>query len=244
MLHAVSSFRAPGEGPGEGRGRPLPPEGAGPRSPPPHEPAIKAPWPPLLIALGLVALFAAQALSGGQDATIDRFGFRASSLSAGGWTGLLTAPWVHAGWSHAILNALAALAFGTPVARRFGKGAMRSAAFLVFYVMCGVIGSLGFALFHLHDASVLVGASGAIAGLMGASSRLIPPFGRAGLAPFTSPTVLAMAGSWLALNLVFALIGLNLGGSNAPLAWEAHLFGYAAGLFLIGPAARLLDEAD
>lgn len=202
---------------------------------PPSEPAIRAPWPALLLAGLLPAIYALQRVSGDPFAVADRLGFHPSLLKEGVWTGLLTAMFVHAGWMHALLNAVWALAFGAPVARRFGAGALSAAAFALFFVVCGVAGSLGFAAFHLDDASTLVGASGGVAGLMGAASRMIPPHdGR--LAPLTSRPVLTMAGAWIAVNLLFAVIGLSLGGGGAPVAWQAHLFGYAAGLFLIAPA--------
>lgn len=220
------------------------PEGGGGGSPspqrdgsPPHEPAIRAPWPALLLAAACPLGYALQHLGGPPLAAADRLGFRPSLLAEGGWTGLLTALFVHAGWTHAWLNGLAALAFGAPVSRRLGTRPTGAAQFLLFFVACGVVGSLGFALPHLHDPSVLVGASGGIAGLMGAASRMTPPVG-AGLLPLNSRPVLIMAGSWIAVNAVFALVGLDLGTSGAPLAWEAHLAGYAAGLFAIGPVLR------
>ncbi len=55
------------------------------------------------------------------------------------------------------------------------------------------------------------------------------------LAPFTSRTVLAMAISWLLINAVMAFVGLGAVTGDAPIAWEAHLVGYAVGLLAIGP---------
>lgn len=223
-------WRKPGGGPGEGSGR---------RGPPKPEPAYKGPWPALMTAVLLVGVYAAQVASGDALAAADRFGFHPQALAQGGWTGLFTALFVHAGWTHVLLNALAALAFGAPVARRFGVRGAGPAAYLVFFVLCGVLGSLGFAALQGGREAVLVGASGAIAGLMGASSRMIPPH-HGPLARFTSPSVLAMAGAWLAVNLLFAVTGLGMATAGAPLAWQAHLAGYAAGLFLIGPALALV----
>lgn len=222
-------WRTPGGGPGEGSGRPAPPR---------PEPAFNAPWPALATAVLLVGVFLAQVATGDPLAAADRFGFHAQTLGQGGWTGLLTAVFVHAGWTHVLLNALAALAFGAPVARRFGVRGAGPAAYLVFFVACGVLGSLGFAALQGGREAVLVGASGAIAGLMGAASRMVPPH-HGPLARFTSPSVLAMAGAWLAVNLLFAVTGLGMANAGAPLAWQAHLAGYAAGLFLIGPALAL-----
>ena len=220
-----------GGGGGFGGGTP-----AGGRKP---EPAINAPWPALVLALSAPLGFALQHLGGDPLLAADKLGFRPSLLPGAGWSGLITALFVHAGWSHAILNGLAALAFGAPVARRFGRGAAAAAAFALFFVLCGVLGSLGFAAVQGGSAGVLVGASGGIAGLMGAASRMIPP-GGAGLAPLTSRPVLAMAVAWIAVNLIFALIGLSFAGGGAPMAWQAHLAGYAAGLFLIAPALQAL----
>ena len=83
---------------------------------------------------------------------------------------------------------------------------------------------------------MLVGASGAISGLMGATSRLIDR--RGALASFRSRTVIGMAAAWGFINLLMALRWIDVGSGGAPIAWEAHLFGYAAGLLLIAPFSR------
>jgi membrane associated rhomboid family serine protease len=43
---------------------------------------------------------------------------------------------------------------------------------------------------------------------------------------------------WVVVNLLIAFTGLDVGQGSQPVAWEAHLFGYAAGLLLIGSIAR------
>jgi membrane associated rhomboid family serine protease len=193
------------------------------------------------VAASILALYALQSLAGAADGVALRFGFSPADLAAGRWGGLVTALFVHAGWAHAILNAVAALAFGAPVARLLGTSAWRGLAFFAFYLVCGVIGSLGFAVLHLGSTAVLVGASGAVAGLMGAASRLVERAGR--LAPFASRTVIGMGVSWIVVNLLLAVFGFTAVSGGAPIAWEAHLFGYAAGLLAIGPVAHLLRRA-
>ena len=225
--------RDPWRAPGGGAGGPPPLRPGG------REPAIRAPWPALALAGLVVVAWLAQIATGEPLAVADRFGFRPQALTAGGWTGLFTALFVHAGWTHALLNALACLAFGAPVAKRFGVRGAGPAAFALFYVVCGVIGSLGFAALSGGGEAVLVGASGAIAGLMGAASRMVPPHDGP-LARLWSPPVLTMAGAWLAVNLVFAVAGLGVATGGAPLAWQAHLAGYAAGVLGIGPALALV----
>ena len=209
---------------------------------PKSEPILRAPWPPLLLAAAIVILYALQTQAPEPAALQERFGFSPEAMLRGRWGGLITALFVHGGWTHAILNALAALAFGTPVARLLGTRAAGAAGFFAFYFLCGALSSLGFAAVHPASSSVLVGASGAIAGLMGASSRLIER--RGVLSSFTSRPVLGMAAGWVAVNLAIAVIGLDLGGGRTPIAWEAHLVGYAVGLLTIGPVMRAFARAD
>jgi membrane associated rhomboid family serine protease len=202
----------------------------------PREPAIRAPAPVLTLALLLVALFVLQGF-GDDEAVLRRFGFSPLDLADGRWSGLFTSMFVHGNWPHVILNALGALAFGAPVARLMGHGAAGGARFYSFYIICGVVAALGYAALHPGEDAVLVGASGAVAGLMGAASRLLES--RRALAPFRSRTVVGMAAAWIVINLMMGFVGIDAISGGASIAWEAHLFGYAAGLFLIGPAARL-----
>lgn len=208
-----------------------------PAEPPAHEPALRAPWPALALAASFLILYGLQTLAG-SDAMVGRFAFSPADLEAGRLLGLVTALFIHGGWAHAFLNSLGALAFGAPIARLFGKGAGGVAAFFVFFLICGAISSLGYAALHWGQPYMLVGASGAVSGFMGAASRLM---GRGpGLAPFASRPVVGMAGAWIFVNLVVAVVGLGAVTGGAPIAWEAHLFGYAAGLMLIGPSVALL----
>ncbi len=213
-------------------------EGVGPPPRAEHQPFLNAPWPVLALVGAMLAAYALQSLSGRSDAAIDAFGFSPASLTQGRWSGLVTALFLHGGWAHVGLNALAALAFGVPVARLFGKDVRGVLAFFAFYLACGAISSLGYAGLHWGAPSVLVGASGAVSGLMGAASRLIER--RPGLAPLASPTVVGMAAAWIVVNGLIALSGFSVGAGGVPVAWEAHLVGYAAGLLTVWPIARAL----
>ena len=214
--------------------------------PPPAEPpprAFNAPWPPLLISALIVALYGLQSAGGRPEAAAERFGFAPARLAQGDWTGVVTALFVHGGWAHAILNSLGALAFGAPLARLFGARAAGALLFFGFFIGCGVLANLGYAGLHAGSPYLLVGASGGVSALMGGASRLVDPRyrdGRSGLAPFRSRTVVSMALSWIAINLAVAVVGLGALSGGAPIAWEAHLIGYAAGLLAVGPAARLM----
>lgn len=205
-----------------------------------REPAINAPWPVLTIIAAIVACYGLQ-LAFGPVAVVESFGFRSAQLWRGDVVGVVTAIFLHGGWAHLAANAAFILAFGTPVARRMGTGGAGAVAFFLFFLVCGAAGNLGFALVRPGDQEPLIGASGAAAGLMGAASRLMapPPW----LARFQSQAVISMAASWVVINLIVAVVGWAPGSGGAPVAWQAHLFGYAAGLLLIGPVLRVLRRA-
>ena len=162
-------------------------------------------------------------------------------LGAGRWETLVTAMFLHGGWLHTLMNAAGALAFGAPVARLFGERAGGAFAFFLFYIVCGVISGLGFALLNPSEAVPVVGASGAVSGLMGGASRLIDR--RGALGPILGRTPIGMGAAWIVINLVFGLTTLTPGADGMQIAWQAHLAGYFAGLLLIGPFARALRKA-
>ncbi len=224
--------------------------------PPAHEPVSRAPWPPLIIAAVLVGLYAWQTVDGQAAACLRddpnadclRYAFSPDQLDHGQFKGLVTALFMHGSWAHVLFNAVFCVAFGAPVAKLFGLTAKGVLTFFAFFLACGVIGNLGYAAVHLHGAVPLLGASGAIAGFMGATSRLLDrrtaEGGFSGLAPFTNKTVVAMAAAWVVINLIVGVFGVDIGfgAAGQPVAWEAHLFGYGAGLLLIGPTARVLGR--
>ncbi len=213
----------------------------------PKQPAIKAPWPVVLLVLAIVGSYLVQSVWVDETALVITYGFAPIMLHEGRYLPLVTSMFLHGGWTHAGMNALGAMAFGVPTARLLGLGYQSAQgratihgglAFLLFFLVCGVLGSLGYGLVHRDGQAILIGASGGVAGLMGAASRMIDrPIG---LSPYRSPTVIGMGAAWIIVNLLMALTGLAPGTGGIAIAWEAHLFGYAAGLLLIGPAARIM----
>jgi membrane associated rhomboid family serine protease len=204
---------------------------------PVREPMFNAPWPALAIVVVIVVAYGLQAALAPGDQGVRQWAFAPADLDHGRLTGLITVMFVHGGWAHALINALAALAFGPPVARLMGPRLKGPALFFLFYLVCGVIATLGYTLMHLHSPEPIVGASGAIAGLMGASARMLGPEARP-LAPILSRPVLSFGGSWVVVNALMAIFGGPL-MEGAPIVWEAHIAGFAAGVLLIGPFARL-----
>ena len=99
------------------------------------------------------------------------------------------------------------------------------------------------------DSLSVIGASGAISGLMAAALRMLPgqtPWavpGETPLAPLFSRQLLIFSAIWAAINLLTGITGLGMGGESGLIAWQVHLGGYAAGLLLSGPFDRLRPRA-
>ena len=197
---------------------------------------FNAPWTIVVLCVGLIALYGAQTLFV-PDALRDHYGVSGPALLAGRWQTLLTSLFLHGSWPHVLMNSVAALAFGPPVARLLGTNARGAAVFFLVYLVCGVAGGLGFVVTAPHGVNPVVDASGAISGLLGAASRIIQGRGRIG--PMFGSTVLGMAAAWAIVNVVLGVSGLTPGAMGMPVAWQAHLAGYLAGVVLIGPFARL-----
>jgi len=205
---------------------------------PPREKILNAPMVAVVLALSMPVLFLLQQrLSDGGLS----YAFLPSSLIYGDWwPGLFSAMLVHGGWGHVVANAVAALAFGPPVARLF-PGLKGAAIFLAFYIVCGLIALIGYALVHLASNDPVVGASGAVFGLMGAALRLLGSRnGR--LRAVSDRRVLTAAAAIMAVNAATGLIGFAPGVEGARIAWEAHAAGFVFGLLVIGPVARLFGQ--
>ena len=208
---------------------------------PAREPLFNAPWTILTLCLGLIALYAVQRLTI-PDHVLDTLGVSAAALRAGEWGNLFTSMFLHGSWSHVLLNALSAFAFGPPTARLMGTNARGALSFFAFYLTCGLLAGLGFVVLNLNSPDAAVGASGAISGLVGASSRLIQGRGRIG--PILGRVVIGMGLAWNIANILFGVTGLTPGAGGMMVAWQAHLVGYVAGVLLIGPFARLAGVGD
>lgn len=147
---------------------------------------------------------------------------------------------VHAGWAHVAMNAVAAFAFGPPVARLMG-GFRGVVSFLIYYMACGMVATAGYGLIHPSSHDSLVGASGAVFGLMGGALRML---GRTGhhLRPLGDRRFLTAAFAIMSVNAAVGLVGLAPGMDGARVAWEAHAFGFVCGALLIGPLAKAFES--
>jgi membrane associated rhomboid family serine protease len=148
---------------------------------------------------------------------------------------------LHGSWTHLAINCLWLFAFGPVVARRFG-----SAAFVAFFVLCGVAGAALFVALDWGVNVAAVGASGAISGLMGAAIRMMdirnPYLGAVTLRlqPLLSRGVVTFSIAFLLINLLSGYLGFLFVGAGQEIAWQAHVGGYVAGLLLAGVFERYL----
>ncbi len=144
---------------------------------------------------------------------------------------LITNVFMHGGWLHLIINMWTLWLFGVPVEDRLG-----SWRFLLFYLACGVGGSLGHLLFNLDSAIPVVGASGAIAGVLGAFTWLFTRATVTVVVPiiiiplmFSIPAVLYTL-FWFALQVVQGWMSYGDAASGGGIAWFAHLGGFVVGV--------------
>ncbi|MBD3837881.1 rhomboid family intramembrane serine protease [Brevundimonas sp.] len=213
------------------------PQGRFDAPPPGRERIFNAPLTVVLIAVSMPVLFFFQQRLPDEGVSM---AFAPADLADGRWGTLFTSMLLHVGWAHAIMNAIAALAFGAPVARLFGDR-IGPTVFLLFYVACGALAALGYGLVHWGSSDPMVGASGAVFGLIGGATRLMgaPQGWRGGrVLSLLDRRVIAASIAWMAVNAVTGLIGYAPGADGARIAWEAHAFGFLAGLLAIGPLGR------
>jgi membrane associated rhomboid family serine protease len=204
------------------------------------EPIFNAPWPAVLAMVSI--LLSNLVLGTASNETVYRLALEPVRIWSGDMAGLVTSLFVHGGWVHALMNAVFALAFGAPVARLLGLGVRGGTLFILLYIVCGVLAGLGYAAIHPQSTNLVIGASGAVAGLMGGAGRLMDRPGQ--LSSLFAPRALSLAISWLIINLVMAVFGGFPGMGTGPVAWEAHLFGFVAGALLISPASWLAARSE
>jgi membrane associated rhomboid family serine protease len=160
---------------------------------------------------------------------------------------VLLSMFLHAGWLHLLGNMLFLAIFGNNVEDRLGK-----AGYLAFYLICGYAAAYGFAATSPGSAAPLIGASGAIAGVLGAYLVLYPRARVWSLVPFLLFLPLRIP-AWLVLGLWFVLqwaysAGYAAAGAGS-VAYPAHLIGFALGALIgllaraAGPPARPYTQA-
>jgi membrane associated rhomboid family serine protease len=151
---------------------------------------------------------------------------------------LISSMFMHASWAHILGNMLYLWIFGDNIEDRVGH-----AKFLVFYVVCGLAASMAHILFATDSVIPSLGASGAIAGVLGAYLVLFP---RKSVKVLVARMIVSMPafmvlGMWIVLQ-VFAQISV-VGGAGDGVAYMAHIGGFVAGLVLIFMLGRRAPSA-
>ena len=152
------------------------------------------------------------------------------------WGTVLTSMFMHGGWLHLLGNMLFLWIFADNVEDSMGHG-----RFILFYVLCGVAAALAQALPEPNSAIPMVGASGAISGVLGAYLLLYPHARVLVLIPlgFVPLFVRWPAGILLTLWFLLQLLGNLLASADAQqamqggVAFRAHIGGFIAGMLLI-----------
>jgi membrane associated rhomboid family serine protease len=183
------------------------------------------------ILLAINVLFFFVELSGG-DAFIEKWAFIPSRFLAnpgGDLLTLFTSLFMHASWLHLGSNMLYLWIFGDNVEDRFGHG-----KFLIFYLLCGLAATFAQLAFSINSTLPNLGASGAIAGVLGAYILLFPNGkirvlqGQAVI----QVSALIVIGLWIILQLFSGIGSLTETADTGGVAFMAHIGGFVAGVLL------------
>ncbi|MFQ5643402.1 MAG: rhomboid family intramembrane serine protease [Thiogranum sp.] len=147
------------------------------------------------------------------------------------WMTLFTSMFMHGGWMHLIGNMLYLWIFGNNV-----EDAMGHTRFIVFYLVCGVAAALTQALPDTGSEIPMIGASGAVSGILGAYLLMYPharvlvaiPIGII-ITTLRIPAVYVL-GFWFLMQLISSALA---GGQQGGVAFGAHIGGFIAGMALI-----------
>ena len=154
------------------------------------------------------------------------------------WMTIFSAMFLHGGWFHIVSNMWILFIFGDNVEDRMGSG-----GYLVFYLLSGVAAGLLQAFLLPSSSAPMIGASGAIAGVLGAYLVLYPRARILSLVPilfiFTlieipAPIFLLF---WFATQLFSGVLSLS-GAGGSGIAWWAHIGGFVFGMLSVFLFAR------
>ena len=182
-----------------------------------------------LIVLNVLFFFVE--LSGG-DSFIEKWAFvpgRFLANPAGDFLTLFTSMFMHAGWLHLGGNMLYLWIFGDNVEDRFGH-----VKFIIFYLLCGLAATFAQLAFSLDSNVPNLGASGAIAGVLGAYILLFPQ-GRVRVLQgqrVVQLSALIVIGLWIILQLFSGIGSISDAADTGGVAYMAHIGGFIAGFVL------------
>jgi membrane associated rhomboid family serine protease len=193
--------------------------------------AARTPGVTIALVAANVACFVLElSLGDNLDPFLQRWGLVPADMSAVAAVTLLTSTFLHAGWLHLLSNMIYLGVFGPAVEDRLG-----AARFLALYLASAVVGSLVYLVAQHASETPAIGASGAIAGVIGAHLLLYPGATLGSLAPVVflhvvegTPTLVLLV-VWLVTQLLSGVASVT---ASTGIAWWAHLGGLASGLIL------------
>ncbi len=163
----------------------------------------------------------------------DPFWSAAYSLSLFPYLAFFTAMFLHGGWIHLIANMWTLWIFGDNV-----EDCMGHVRFLIFYLLCGIAAEIAHVWMHPHSTIPVIGASGAISGVLGAYYALFPLARIIVMIPifffpffFEIPAILYI-GIWYLMQLFSGTFSVVVQGSVTEVAWWAHIGGFVTGLVI------------
>jgi membrane associated rhomboid family serine protease len=182
----------------------------------------------LILINGLVFLFQLSLSEHDLEAFVKTYGLIPAAFS---WTAVVTSMFVHAGWSHVIGNMLFLWIFGDNVEDRMGHG-----RFLVFYLLAGVAAAFVQTWADPSSTIPLIGASGAIAGVMGAyivmfpHSRVLVLVFLVFFIDVVEIPALFFLGIWFLMQLVLGVGRTAAESAGGGVAYWAHAAGFVVGI--------------
>lgn len=152
----------------------------------------------------------------------------------GAYLSFITSMFLHGGWMHLLGNMIFLYVFGDNIEDRFGHG-----RFLLFYLLTGAAAAATQVFIEPSSGVPMVGASGAIAGVLGAYVILFPRARVLTLIPIfvffqlIELPAFVFLGLWFLMQIVSGLLALQIGADAGGVAWWAHIGGFVAGAVLL-----------
>lgn len=204
-------------------------------------PRVLTPYCNFGLVLCNVAIFFYQLSRPDLDSLVHEYGAIPADIMTGTHlSGLITAMFLHGGWMHLLGNMLYLWIFGDNI-----EGLMGHQRYIIFYLLCGVAATMAHIAMMPNSDEPMIGASGAISGVLGAYLVKFPRARILILVPiflcftFRIPALFVL-GFWFLTQLTNGLGGCaNIGGDNV--AWFAHIGGFVTGVLLVKLFERKRD---
>ncbi|SDM01583.1 rhomboid family intramembrane serine protease [Halarsenatibacter silvermanii] len=151
---------------------------------------------------------------------------------AGEFHTIFTSMFMHGGLGHLIVNMWILALFGDNVEDRMGR-----ISFLIFYLLSGLAASSTHMYFNINSIIPVIGASGAVAGVMAAYAFLFPSARVLTMIPIfifpyiTTLPAFVFMGFWFLTQVYYGTMTLTMGASYGGIAWWAHIGGFVFGAF-------------